>query len=146
MSIETTQLADRLAWKRARAAQILALVFIATQAGSFSDAPTNRPQTIQLAAWLCWAAALLVFLAFAGGLLRGERMRVLLNDETTRDHRLRSMAWCFWSAILVALGIYGVSFFTAISVREGTRIVITTGIALALIRFGALEKKALKEG
>lgn len=146
MSTDTAQLADRLAWKRARVAQVLAFVFIATQAGSFrEELPMNRPQTIHLAAWLCWAAALLVFLVFAGGLLRGERMRALLNDETTRDHRLRAMAWGFWSAIAMALIVYVLSFFDTISVREGVRLVITVGIALALIRFGALEKKALKE-
>jgi hypothetical protein len=146
MSIDTAQAADRLAWKRARAAQVLAFIFVATQLGSFNDtAPMNRPQTLHLAAWICWAAVLLLFLAFAGGLFRGERMRTLLNDETTRDHRLRAMAWGFWSAILIALAVYALSFFEEVSVREGTRLVITFGIALALIRFGALEKRALKE-
>jgi hypothetical protein len=143
---DTAQLADRLAWGRARGAQVLAFVFVATQAGSLhDDLPLNRPQTIHVVAWLCWAVALLVFLAFAGGLLRGERMRMLLNDETTRDHRLRAMAWGFWSALGVALVVCVLSFFSEVSVREGLRLVITFSIALALIRFGALEKKALKE-
>lgn len=146
MSADTAQLADRIAWGRARAAQVLAFVFVATQAGSFDDRlPMDRPETLHLSAWICWAVLLLVFLAFAGGLLRGPRIRALLNDETTRDHRLRAMAWGFWSAILVALAIYVASFFTEMSVREGVRLVITFGIALALIRFGALEKKALKD-
>ncbi|MGN6278586.1 MAG: hypothetical protein ACTHM8_07670 [Sphingomonas sp.] len=146
MSIDTARDADRLVWKRARAAQVLAFVFIATQLGSFNDtARLNRPQTLHLAAWMCWAAVLLFFLAFAGGLFRGERMRSLLNDETTRDHRLRAMACGFWSAILIALAVYALSFFEEVSVREGTRLVITFGIALALIRFGALEKRALRD-
>jgi len=147
MSTDTAQLADRVAWGRARAAQVLALVFVATQAGSFHDAlPPNRPETLHLTAWLCWAGLLLLFLAFAGGLLRGERIRALLNDETTRDHRLRAMAWGFWSTIIAAIGVYVLSFFDTMTVREGVRLVITIGIALALIRFGALEKKALKDG
>lgn len=146
MSTDTAQLADRLAWKRARIAQATALIFIATQVASFHDeTPLNRPQTLHLAVWLCWVAVLLALLATGGALLRSKRMRALLNDETTRDHRLRAMAWGFWTAILVALAIYIVSFFSEISVREGVRLVITFGIALALIRFGALEKKALKE-
>jgi len=146
MSTATAQLADRLAWKRARLAQATAFVFVATQAASFrDDAPLNRPQTLHLAVWLCWVAVLLALLATGGALLRGKRMRALLNDETTRDHQLRAMAWGFWSAILVALAIYVLSFFSEVSGREGVRLVITFGIALALIRFGALEKKALKE-
>ena|SRR5690242_12923745 len=107
MTSETARLADRIAWGRARAAQVLAFVFVATQVGSFhDDLPVDRPQALHLTAWLCWAVMLLLFLAFAGGLLRGERMRALLNDETTRDHRLRAMAWGFWSAIVAALGVY----------------------------------------
>jgi hypothetical protein len=146
MSTDTAQLADRLAWKRARIAQVTALVFISTQMGSFhDDMPLGRPQTLSLVIWLCWSAVLLALLATGGALLRSKRMRALLNDETTRDHRLRAMAWGFWSAILVALAIYIVSFFLDVPGREGVRLVITFGIALALIRFGALEKKALKE-
>lgn len=144
MSTESAQLTDRLTWRRARAAQVLAFAFIATQAGSFDAQPLNRPQALHLSAWLCWVVVLMLFLAFAGGLLRGERMRALLNDETTRDHRLRAIACGFWGAILVALALYVLSFFDAVSAREATRLTITIGIALALIRFGALEKRALK--
>lgn len=144
MALDIADRADRLVVRRARAAQILAMVFLATQAGSFHDTmPINRPEGVHVAAWLVWVAALLVFLATAGGLFRGAKMRALLNDESTRDHRLRAMAWGFWSAILIALGAYILSFVTDVPGREALRLVITGGIALALIRFGALEKQAL---
>jgi len=138
-------LADRIAWGRARAATVMALVFVAAQIGSFpDDFPLNRPQTLHLAAWIVWAAALLFFLAAGGGLLRGPRMRALLNDETTIDHRRRAMALGFWGAIGTAALVYGLSFYEPISAREGARLIITFGIALALLRFGTLERKALK--
>lgn len=144
---DQAQLADRIAWGRARAATVMALVFIAAQAGSFrDDLPLNRPQTIHLAAWIVWAAALLLFLAAGGGLLRGARMRALLNDETTIDHRKRAMALGFWGAIGTAALVYFLSFYEPISAREAARLIITFGIALALLRFGTLERKALKDG
>jgi protein-S-isoprenylcysteine O-methyltransferase Ste14 len=144
---DQTDLADRIAWGRARAATVMAVVFVAAQAGSFPDSVSlNRPQTIHLAAWIVWAAALLFFLAFAGGLFRGARMRALLNDETTLDHRKRAMALGFWGAIGTAALVYAISFYEPISAREGARLIITFAIALALLRFGTLERRALKDG
>jgi hypothetical protein len=142
-----TDLADRIAWGRARAATVMAVVFVTAQVGSFrDDLPLNRPQTLHLAAWIVWAAALLMFLAVGGGLFRGARIRALLNDETTIDHRKRAMALGFWGAIGTAILVYGLSFYEPISAREGARLIITFGIALALLRFGTLERKALKDG
>ncbi len=143
---DETNLADRIAWGRARAATVMAVVFVTAQAVSFPDAPLNRPQTIHLAAWIVWTAALLFFLAFAGGLLRGAKIRALLNDETTLDHRKRAMALGFWGAIGTAALVYTISFYEPISAREGARLIITISIAIALLRFGTLERKALKDG
>lgn len=141
------ELADRIAWGRARAATVFAWVFIATQSGSFSDdPPLDRPQALHLSAWIVWAAALLIFLSFGGGLFRGARVRALVNDETTLDHRRRAMATGFWSAITTALILYVVSFFVPITTRETARLVITCSIVIALLRFSTLEKKALKFG
>ena len=142
-----TDLADRIAWGRARAAPVMAMVFVASQGASFRDElPLNRPQTLHLAAWIVWAAALLMFLAVGGGLFRGARIRALLNDETTLDHRRRALAFGFWGAMGTAALIYVLTFFEPLSAREAVRLVVTDGVALALLRFGTLERKALKGG
>lgn len=142
-----TDLADRIAWGRARAATVMAVVFVASQGASFRDElPLNRPQTLHLAAWIVWAAALLMFLAVGGGLFRGARIRALLNDETTLDHRRRALAFGFWGAMGTAALVYVLSFYEPLSAREAVRLVVTYGIALALLRFGTLERKALKGG
>jgi protein-S-isoprenylcysteine O-methyltransferase Ste14 len=144
---DQTDLVDRIAWGRARAATVMALVFMTAQAGSFADdLPLDRPQSFHLAAWIVWAAALLMFLAWGGGLWRGKRIRALLNDETTLDHRRRALALGFWGAMGTAALVYGLSFYEPISARMAVRLVITFGVALALLRFGTLERKALKDG
>jgi hypothetical protein len=62
MASERPDLAERIAWCRAHAATVMAMVFIAAQAGSFhDDLPLDRPQALHLSAWIVWAAALLRF-------------------------------------------------------------------------------------
>ena len=144
---DQAQLADRIAWGRARAATVMAVIFVTAQAGSLrDDLPLNRPQSLHLAAWIVWAAALLVFLTVGGGLWRGPRIRALLNDETTIDHRRRAMAFGFWGAIGTSALVYALSFYEPMSAQEGARLIITIAIAVALLRFGTLERRALKDG
>jgi hypothetical protein len=141
------QLADRIAWGRARGATVLAAIFIATQIGSFhNDASVRPPRNVELASLAGWGVALLVFFAVGSGLFRGAQVRALLNDESTLDHRRRAMVLGFWAALLGATGLYVLGFFTEVPGREGLRLVITLSIVVALLRFGTLEKKALKDG
>src|SRR4051812_35031754 len=148
MTTKTTDLVDRLAWSRARRATGLAAVFAGAQVSSFNatGATLNRPETIQLVAWIVWAIALAVFIAASGGLFRGARVRALLNDETTLDHRRRAMTWGFWAAIAAAATVFALTFVEPITARESARLVITAAIVVALLRFGTLERKALKDG
>jgi len=145
MASEATTLADRMMWQRARLATVLALVFLAAQAGSFPDEPTpDAPRLIGLVAWAVWAGTLLIFLMLGGGFLRGPRMRMLLNDETTRDHRSRALAAGFWAAIIACFMIYVATFYEPLGARQGVRLVLTLAIATALLRFGTLERRALR--
>jgi protein-S-isoprenylcysteine O-methyltransferase Ste14 len=147
MTSGNADIAERAAWGRARAATVMAIVFVTAQAGSFHDeVPLSRPQTLHLSAWVVWAAALLFFLAWGGGLLRGRRIRAVLNDETTLDHRRRAMVAGFWGAIGTSFLVYALTFYEPVTAREGVRLVITFTVALALLRFGTLERRALRGG
>ncbi|MEI9927264.1 MAG: hypothetical protein WDN44_05565 [Sphingomonas sp.] len=74
-------------------------------------------------------------------------MRAILNDESTRAHRVDAMAWGFWAAIGAAFLVYFASFYdSGLTARIALRLVITLGIVVALLRFGTLERKALKLG
>lgn len=67
-----------------------------------------------------------------------------MNDEVTRENRQRSLAVSFWVA--VAMGTAAVTFvvdrYKPFEAQEAARIVITFGIASALIWFGQLERRA----
>jgi len=147
MPATTAEIAEKAAWGRARAATVLASTFIAAQAGSFGDdLPLNRPQALHLSAWVVWAAMLMFFLVTGGNIFRSKRLRAILNDESTQDHRRRAMALGFWGTIGAAMFLYVASFYEPLSARLALRLVITVGIAVALLRFSVLERKALKNG
>jgi hypothetical protein len=144
MTADASQLADRLVIKRARIAQTLGVLFIAVMITTpHDDHLLDRPQALHLAAWCVWAVILLLFLASGGGLLRNRQVRGLMNDETTREHRLRALAVGFWTAVGTALFLYGLSFIGPMSVGEATRMIVTLSIGFAMMYFGWLEKKAL---
>ena len=146
MAADAAELADRLVIKRARIAQTFGIIFIALMVTTpHDDHLLDRPEALHLGAWFAWAVILLLFLATGGGLLRGRRVRALMNDETTRQHRLRALAVGFWAAIGTALFMYGLSFIGPMSVSEATRLIISFSVGSALIQFGSLEKKALKD-
>ncbi|MDB5675818.1 MAG: hypothetical protein JWM65_2800 [Sphingomonas bacterium] len=144
---EQSDLAERIARKRARVATVMAIIFVTSQAASFhDDVPLNRPATLHLAAWTVWAVALLVFLVWGGALFRGRQVRGILNDESTVDHRRRAIELGFWAAIGTAFLVYGLTFIEPVSGREATRLIVTFGVAFALLRFGMLERRALRDG
>lgn len=136
--------AERLTARRARMATVLGIVFIATQTASLeTDAALSRPELIGSWAWLLWSLSFIMLLATGGGLIRSAQVRALMNDETTRANRLHAIASGFWIALATALVAYIVSFYEPLDARQVVRVIITTALGGAMIRFGALERKSL---
>lgn len=145
MTSEDFALAERLSARRARMATILALLFLASMATSLgTDFPASRPETIQLVAWMVWAAALLFLLAAGGGLLRGAAVRALMNDETTIANRRDAMIKGFWAMIVTAFALYALSLVENVSTRETLRLMLSAGVACAVLRFGLLERRSMR--
>ena len=118
MTSDDFALAEKLSARRARVSTVLAVFFLASMATSLgTDVPTSRPETVKLAAWIVWAAALLFLLAVGGGLLRGRNVRALMNDETTIANRRDAMVKGFWAMIATAFALYALSFFENIAAR-----------------------------
>jgi hypothetical protein len=141
------ELADRLSRRRARMFPILGVYFIAGQVIFFNHVTEpERIAAFKISAWLVWALVLLLALAFAGGHFRGAKVRALVEDEPTRLNRLRGYAAGFWMAAAAALLLYVVSMFEPVTGREAIHVILTFAVAGALIRFGTLERRALKDG
>jgi MFS family permease len=139
------EVADRLSRRRARLLPVLGILFIAGQPLYFANSGDHAAQ-VKTIAWLVWAAVLLLALAFAGGGFRGAAVRALVEDEVARLNRLRGYAAGFWAASLATIGLYAYSLIDQVKGREALHIVLTVAIAAALIRFGTLERRALRDG
>jgi protein-S-isoprenylcysteine O-methyltransferase Ste14 len=147
MSAEDVKLADRLSLRRARVSTVLTVFFVMSMFSSLgTDVPLSRPETVKLSAWIVWAAALLLLLATGGGLARGATVRGLLNDESTIENRRNAMVAGFWATVLTAFVLYGISLFAEISGRDAIRVMLTAAVATSVLRFGALERRALRHG
>ena len=147
MSAEEMALAEKLTKRRARMSIILGIFFLMTMATSLGvDVPVNRPETVKLAAWIVWAAALLFLLATGGGLLRGKSVRGLMNDDSTVDNRQRAMVGGFWATVLAAFALYAISLYEPVSGREAIRLLLSAAVGMSVIRFGILELRSLKNG
>ena len=147
MANEQMALAEKLTLRRARAAIVLGILFITSMATSLKvDVWDSRPATLQIAAWIVWGAALLFLVAVGGGLFRGQFVRSMLNDDTTIENRRTAMVTGFWAIVLCAFLLYGISLFENISGREAIRVMLSVAVGAAAIRFGTLERRALKIG
>ena len=133
MSSDDIALAEKLTKRRARGSIVLGIFFLVTMATSLGvDFPANRPQTLKLAAWIVWAAALVFLLAVGGGLFRGKSVRALMNDESTIENRRRGMVAGFWATVLSAFALYAITFYEPISGREVIRLLLSAAVGASI--------------
>jgi hypothetical protein len=140
--------AERLSRRRARALPALAVIFLAQQASYLSmPEQSARPiDHVKIGAWLVLSIVLLAGLATGGAWFRPRAVRELVNDESTRAHRQTGYVYGFWAAMGTSLGVYVVNMFEPVSGRDAVHIIVTVAVATALLNFGLLERRALKDG
>jgi hypothetical protein len=139
--------ADRLTRRRARMMPVLAIIFIAQQAAYFAepDAAVRLVDHVKIAAWMLLSIVLLLALATGGFWLKPKGVRALMDDEVTRANRAEAFRLAFFTTMAAAILLYFLSLFETIEGREAVHLLTTVGIATALLRFGYLERRALKE-
>jgi hypothetical protein len=150
MPVSDYLLAEKLVRRRARVATVFGILFMAAQASSLSrpHPVLTNPGAYQLghvAGWVIWATVLLLVLVTGGGLLRTAGVRQMMNDESTRDHRARALGTGFWASIAAAFSLYFLDLYQPVTTGDALRLVVTIAVAAALISFGAMERKALRD-
>jgi len=141
--------ADYLSRRRARMLPFLAIIFLSQQATFFSTVNSPAPHSayaVKISAWLVLSIVLLAALSTKGFWLQPREVRDLIDDENTRANRNEAMRWGFQFSMAAAVAVYASTFFDeALSARDAVHIVMTVGLAVALIRWGVLEKRAHRD-
>lgn len=141
--------ADTLSRRRARMLPFLAVIYLTQQFSFFSAVPADPDRAVdhvKIGAWVLLSLVLLAALTTKGFWLHPKAVREMIDDETTRAHRGDSLGWGFVMAMLSAILLFFVSLFEPISVREAIHVIVSLGIAAALVRFGMLERRAQRDG
>jgi hypothetical protein len=139
--------AERLGRRRARIFAVQSIIFISWQGLFFArapEAPMRSVDAVKISAWFVWVLVLLLLLATGGNLLRGRKVRALLNDEFTRRNRTQAYVAGFWAAAISAIGLYLIDLFDAVTAREAIHCILSAAIASALITFAARERRGLR--
>jgi len=149
LPMSATEKAEYLGKRRARMLPLLAVIFLSQQATFFSTLNSQSPHSAygpKIAAWLALSIVLLFALSTKGFWFERKEVRDLLDDENTRANRSEGMRWGFLFAMAAAIGVYALTLFdTTVTARDAVHIVMTIGIAAALIRWGMLERRAHRD-
>lgn len=147
MTTSDVDRAERISRRRARMFPILGIYFIAGQAVFFQHTEASaRVTQFKISAWLVWALVLLIAFAFAGGHFQGRKIRALVEDDVARANRAKGYEAGFWAAAVAAIALYITNMFEPVSGRDAIHLILTALVGAAMIRFGTLERRALKEG
>jgi hypothetical protein len=148
MTSSDIETADRLTRRRARMLPFLALIFVTQQISYFveADARVRMVDHVKVGAWLLLSVVLLLALATGGFWLKPRNVRALMDDEVTRANRAEAFRIGFLITMAAGIALYFLDQFAPMSGRETIHILVTVGIATALIVFGALERRALRDG
>ena len=126
---------------------VLAILFISQQFAFFSDrpGPARTVDQVHIAAWLVLAIVILLALTTGGGWIYRKEVRDLANDEATRVHRDSGFRFGFLAAMIGCIALYMVDLYEPISGRDAIHLIMTMGVGAALLRFGYLERRALRD-
>lgn len=140
------QQAERLSKRRARMLPVLAIFYFGQQVTFFSSPMGDRAvDHFKIGAWVALSLVLMTLLLSGGFWSRTRELRDLLEDETSRAHRADGLGTGFVVAMATGIILYVVGTMTPVSAREAIHIIVSFGIATALVRFGWLERRALRD-
>lgn len=140
--------AEYLSKRRARMLPALAVIFLSQQATFISQMSGGEhvsAEKVKISAWLVLSVLMLFGLATKGFWLEPKEVRDLVDDENTQANRNEAMRWGFLFAMGASVATYVLTMFDTVTGREAVHIVLSFGIAAALLRWGVLEKRAHRD-
>jgi len=138
--------AERLTRRRARMMPVLALFLFIQQTAFFTRSEIMRTvDIVRTSGWLLFAAVVLAALLTGGLWFKRREVRELMDDEVTRANRANALTAGFAVAMGAGILLYGAESFApdTFSAREAIHLVVSVGLATALLRFGMLERRAI---
>lgn len=148
MPMSVAEKAEFLTNRRARMLPALVIIFLSQQVTFFSQLSGGghvSAEKAKISAWLLLSVVLLLGLATKGFWLERKEVRALVDDENTRANRTDAMRWGFLFAMSSAIGVYILTMFQAVTGREAVHIILSFGIAAALLRWAVLERRAHRD-
>jgi hypothetical protein len=134
--------ADGISRRRAGMLPFLAVVLLAQQS-LFISWDGRAVTVVQTAAWLVMVLFLLFALLTSGAWFTPRAVRELANDEVTRANRALAIQRGFIAAMVTGMLVFVVSPIEPISAQRAAHIIVSIGLAVALLVFGLEERKAL---
>lgn len=144
--ISPAEAAERLTRRRARIMPVLALFLFIQQAAFFTRSDLMQSvDLVRTAGWLLFSAVVLAALLTGGLWFKPREVRELMNDEVTRANRAEALGAGFTVAMFAGILLYGADSFAPgpVDLRDGIHLIVSAGLATALLRFGLLERRAL---
>jgi predicted permease len=146
MPMSVAEKAEYLSKRRARKLPALAAIFLAQQASYFSTPAAPRSvDSVKISAWLVLSIVLLAALATKGFWFHSSEVRNLIDDENTRANRNRAMRSGFLFAMVAGVCVYVMTMFESVTARAAVHIMMSAGIATALVQWGFLERRAYRD-
>ena len=139
MTASDIEKAEQVSRSRSLIMAVMAAVLLIQAAIGLGDEGSSMTPFFRHALWGVMILFWLVILATGGWLRLSRDIRSVINDEVSLAHRSLALQTGFWTAILLALGLYFASLEWTITLREGLRILVNVAIATALIRYAWLE-------
>jgi stage V sporulation protein SpoVS len=138
----TTDRAHRATERRARMLPLLAVLLLAQQTMFFTW--DGRAVTaVRTAGWTILALSCLLILLTGGNLLASREVRALANDDVSRANRAVAIERGFLAAMFTAILVFVVAPFEPLSAQHAAHLVVSIGIAVALLVFALKERQAL---
>lgn len=143
--------ADRLGRRRLRLFFVVAIILVTQQASfdrilEFDSGPLRTVDIVALTGWVVLVIAALAALLTGGMYFQSREVRQLMDDEPSRANRSRALAAGFVTMVIAAVVVFVASFFREITAPEAIHAIVTLGLAITLMRFSVLERRAYADG